>query len=287
MTGLLSALGSAIGDSALYSLIALAWVVIYRATKVLNFATGEYLVIAAFLAALFGGSHPWLTALLVIILVALLGGLTYVVLIRPMDGRPDWEPVIVSMGFAFVLDGVISIVWGNSSATFPPLLEGSVGRIGLTSITYSALLGVVLVVVVLVLLLLVLNRTHTGIRLRAAAESPVLAEQSAIRLPRMFVIGWVVSAALAAAAGIYFSFAHNVIPANIDLAILGLAPVLLGGLDSLVGAVIGSVITAVALNLATLYLGDSSQPAVSGVLVLLVLAIRPSGLLGSRQVSRV
>jgi branched-chain amino acid transport system permease protein len=283
----LSAVGSSVGDMALYSFIALAWVVIYRATKVLNFATGEFLVIGGFLAAEISSSHEVLSIIGSLLIVGTLGTLTYVLLIRPFDGRPDWEPVIVSMGLAFVLDGVIAIVWGNSTASLPLPVSGSLGRLGFTPITWLTLSAVLLVLIILVLLLAFLNRSRTGIRLRAAAEAPVLAEQSAIRLSRMFVIGWAASAVLAALAGIYYAFSNNVIPSSTNLAILGITPVLLGGLDSLVGAVVGSVITALALNIATLYWGDSSQQAVSGALVLLVLIVRPTGLFGAKRVARV
>ncbi|HEX3650389.1 MAG TPA: branched-chain amino acid ABC transporter permease [Pseudonocardiaceae bacterium] len=287
MDRFLSAVGSSVGDMALYSFIALAWVVIYRATKVLNFATGEFVVIGAFLAADLMPNHELLSILASVVVLGTIGALTYVVLIRPFDGRPDWEPVIVSMGFAFVLDGVIAIAWGNSTASLAPPIAGTLGRLGFTPVTWLTLAAVLVVLLVVALLLVFLNRSRTGIRLRAAAEAPVLAEQSAIRLPSMFVIGWGASAALAALAGIYFAFSHNVIPSSTDLAILGITPVLLGGLDSLVGAVVGSVITALALNIASLYWGDSSQQAVSGALVLLVLIIRPSGLFGSKRVARV
>jgi branched-chain amino acid transport system permease protein len=283
----LSAVGSSVGDMALYSFIALAWVVIYRTTKVLNFATGEFLVIGGFLAAEIVPSHEVLSILGSVLIVGTLGTLTYVLLIRPFDGRPEWEPVIVSMGLAFVLDGVIAIVWGNSTASLPAPVTGGLGRLGFTPITWLTLSAVLIVLIILVLLLAFLNRSRTGIRLRAAAEAPVLAEQSAVRLSRMFVIGWAASAALAALAGIYYAFSNNVIPSSTNLAILGITPVLLGGLDSLVGAVVGSVITALALNIATLYWGDSSQQAVSGALVLLELIVRPTGLFGSKRVARV
>lgn len=287
MDRFLSAVGSSVGDMALFSFIALAWVVIYRATKVLNFATGQFLVIGAFLAAVLLPKHQLASMLASVVILAAIGAATYLFLIRPFDGRPDWEPVIVSMGFAFVLDGIIAIVWGNSTASMPSPIEGTLGRLGFTRITWLTISAVAGVLLVLGLLMLFLNRSRTGIRLRAAAETPVLAEQSAVRLPWMFVIGWTASAALAAIAGIYFSFSHNVIPSSTDLALLGLTPVLLGGLDSLVGAVVGSILTALALNIASLYWGDSSQPAVSGALVILVLVIRPSGLFGSRRVARV
>jgi branched-chain amino acid transport system permease protein len=275
---------------ALYSCLGLAWVLIYRTTRVMNFAIGEFAILAGYVVytLISAGVNWWLAFAAAVCGIAALGGGTYVVLLRPLAGRPLWTPVTVTMGVAFVLDGVLAIKWSGISVVLKLPLHNRVFHLpGSGILTTADLLMMALCLLTFAGALAFLRLSPIGLRMRAAAELPLLASQSGINIDRIFAAGWALSSAAAAVAGIGYGFTAVLDPSLVTIGIIGFTPALLGGIDSVGGVVVGGFITALVTNFVTLYLGDNALEAVAALLILLVLFIRPVGIFGRREIERV
>lgn len=276
--------------AAIYLLIALAWVIIYRATKVLNFATGEMLLLGALVFATLhvAWGVPVPLALLGAAAVnALVGMAAHDVLLRPLAGRPVFAQIIVTVGFATVLASAMSLIWGNQPRPLPPPFETSRIRIGDAVLTTLDLAIVGGALVVYLALLVFLQRSRPGRQMRAAAESPLLAAQSGINITRVFRLSWAIAGIAMAFGGIGFAYLALVTPSIVDLGLRGIAPALIAGLDDVRGAVIGALVIAVTENLAAYYFGGEVRNVVAFAAILVVLMIRPYGLFGSPEIRRV
>ena len=271
--------------------VALSWAVIFRTTQVLNFAVGQYAVLGAFIFYTFQ-SHTqvnwWIALILSVVLVGLLGAATFVLAVRPLLGREPWIPVIVTMGLAFIGDSVIDYIWGaNTHDVNPPTQVTTIQVVSGASMNTRNIYAVILGVVCLIATLAFFRYSSVGTKMRAAAESSVLAAQTGIRISLMFACGWAISCALAAVGGIAYTMTTVLDPSAVSVGLLALTPVLLGGLDSIRGVLLGSVVTALVDNFAALYFGADSIPMVSGVLLLVILLVRPYGFFGTKAIVRV
>lgn len=279
---------SSISLAALYIVLGLSWVVVFRTTKVLNFAVGEFAVIGGYFLFALGTGIPWLVAVLIALLLAgCVGGATYAVALRPLAGRPHWTPAIVTMGVALMLDSIISIKWSGASVFLTAPFGNHVYAFHGARLVTRDLVSIVGTAVAFVFILALLRYTRLGSRMRAAAEHPLLASQSGIRINRLFVVGWALSAMAAALGGITYAIGSSLTPDAVSIGLLGLAPALLGGLDSVGGVVLGGIISALAVNFTILYVGSGAEDMVLSVLVLVVLLIKPTGIFGTKAILRV
>jgi branched-chain amino acid transport system permease protein len=279
---------SSLSLAALYIVLGLSWVVVFRTTKVLNFAVGEFAVIGGYFLFALRTGLPWLvTVLIALLLAGCVGGATYAVALKPLAGRPHWTPAIVTMGVALMLDSIISIKWSSASVFLTAPFGNHVYSFHGALLGTRDLVAIVGAVVALVLVLALLRYTRLGSRMRAAAEHPLLASQSGIRINRLFVVGWGMSAMVAALGGITYAIGTSLTPDAVSIGILGLAPALLGGLDSVGGVLIGGIVAALAVNFTVLYIGSGASDMVSALLVLVVLLIKPTGIFGTKDILRV
>jgi branched-chain amino acid transport system permease protein len=285
-----AALANSLAMAGLLTMIGLSWVVIFRTTKVLNFAIGEFAVLGAYLLYVLTTAHlPWIVAAIgAIALTAVIGSITYGALLRRLAGRPHWAPAIVTMGVALVIDAVIAMVWGSSSVFLDAPVHWSVLRLGPSArLTSNDLIAIGSAAVLFVAVLVFLRATRVGVQMRAAAEHALLASQTAIRIDRMFALGWGFSAMVAAVGGISYAFGTTLTPSSVSIGILGLAPALVGGLDSVEGVVVGSILASLVINFSILYLGSGATDVTSSLLVLVILLVRPFGFFGTRDILRV
>lgn len=281
---------SAIPLAGLLALVGLAWVVVFRTTKILNFATGEFAILGTYLYYTYSQMHwPLLLAgLAAFVTMGVISAVLYLATLRPLAGREHWVPIIATMGIALILDSVMSIRWGVENITLPVPYSGPAVNLGAgASLNYSQIAIICLAVVTFPAVVFFLHRTRTGRWTRAAAEHPLLAGQGGININVVFAIGWGLSAGLATIAGIGYGMTTVLVPSAISIGQLGLAPAILGGLDSVGGVVIGAVVAAFVTSFVTLYLGANSVDAVSGLLLLVAITIKPTGLFGTRDVQRV
>lgn len=283
---------SAVPLAFLYMLVGLGWVVIFRATGVLNFATGQFLIVGAYIMYTVTESWglPFLVGLLLsVAAVAIIGMLSYVLLLRPIAGQPPFAKIIMTFGLSIVLAGIVPILWGVQPVRVP----SPVANERLVELPYDAFwttFGFATVVVgalVVIGIVLFLRKVRMGTQMEGAAERPLLASQSGININRLFSISWAMALIPAAIGGISVGMAASVAPPLAFLGLRAIAPVIIGGLESIPGVAVGSVIVALVESLAVLWLGADAQNAAVFTLLLVVLIFRPYGIFGRAEVRRV
>ncbi|MPY91704.1 MAG: hypothetical protein GEV08_01175 [Acidimicrobiia bacterium] len=276
----------------LYVLVGLAWVVIFRTTGVLNFANGQFLAFGAYVA--YNVTNTWdlpflLGILAAVIVVAALGVLSYTALLRPIAGQPAFAQIIMTFGLAIVLTGVIPIIWG----TIPLNLEAPVANDRLIELPLDAFFttyGAATIVVGAVCfagIIWFLRKVRMGTQMEAAAERPLLASQTGLRINRLFSAGWAMALVPATFGGLSVAYSSALSTGMADLGLRAIAPAIIGGLDSVGGLIIGALLVAVIESLAVTYLGAEAQNAAVFTLLLVVMAFRPYGLFGRAEVRRV
>jgi branched-chain amino acid transport system permease protein len=281
-----------IADGSVYAALALALVLIFRSTGVVNFAQGEMAMFATFVAwALADSGVPLVLALLGALAFAFAAGmLVERVLIRPVEGGNPLNLVIVTLGLFIVVNAAAGWIWGFTLKDFPQIFPGGVAEVGGVSLSVESL-GIIGVLLAVVLVLWALfTRTGIGLAMRAAAQSPASARLVGVPVGRMLMLGWGLAALLGALAGVLVA-PRLFLDTNLMAGVLvySFAGAALGGFDSPLGAVIGSWIIGITEGLAGTYvdaIGSDLKVLVPLTIIVGVLLLRPSGLFGSPEVTR-
>ncbi|HXG16356.1 MAG TPA: branched-chain amino acid ABC transporter permease [Calidithermus sp.] len=280
---------SGLATGSVYALMALALVIVYNATRTLNFAQGEMLMVSAFLAwTAHRAGAPLLAAVgLSLVGSALLAALVERGIIRRAIGATHWDVLIITVGLSLVLRALAGIVWTHDEFPFPalfstrPLALGPVRVAPMSLGIIGASLGLMLA------LYLLFVRTRLGRAMRAVAQNPRAARLVGISVERIFTASWVLAAVVGALAGVliapvvFLSTKMGVIVIN------GFTAAVLGGFGSMPGAVLGGMLLGVIENLAPLYLPSGIRYAVPFLLLIAFLVVRPAGLLGRPRLRRV
>ena len=281
-----------IADGSIYATLALALVLIYRSTGVVNFAQGEMAMFSTFVAwAMVQGGAPLWLALPGAFAVSFAGGmLVERVLIRPVEGGNPLSLVIVTLGLFIVVNAAAGWIWGFNLRDFPGIFPGGTAELGGVSLSVESLgiIGVLLVVVALLWALF--SHTSIGLTMRAAAQNPSSARLVGIPVGRMLMLGWGLAALLGAVAGVLVA-PRLFLDTNMMSGVLvySFAGAALGGFDSPIGAVVGSWIIGVTEALAGTYvdaIGSDLKVLVPLTIIFVVLLVRPAGLFGSPEVTR-
>ena len=278
----------------MYALIALGFVLIYKATDAINFAQGEFVMFAGFIAAgaaEIAGFPFWASALVAIgVMIALGFGLERVVL-RPMIGRPVIAVVMATIGLANVLRGTATMAFGAGTRVIDMPISDEPIDLGLVTVPPIQLLGAGVSLVFLAAFTWFFLRSRVGIAMRAVADSQQVAMAVGIDVRRYFALAWAMAGIVSALGGVVWGAMLSV---DNQLALVGLKVfpvVILGGLDSVIGAVVGGLIVGVTENLAAGYLdpyvGGGTKDFAPYLLMILVLMIRPEGIFGRRRIERV
>jgi branched-chain amino acid transport system permease protein len=284
--------GLALG--AVYGSLALALVLVYRATHVVNFAQGELAMATTYFAyqLIQWGLTYWEAFFATLAFAFVLGTALQIVLIRPVQHRSVIAAVIVTVGLFILIDGIVDWIWGGALKYMPPPFGTKTYDVGGVSIA-RLYPGMFLVVLASVLLVWALFRfTKLGLAMRAAAVRPAEAALVGVRVDWMLAIGWGLAAVLGAVAGLMAEPSQFVLQPTLMQPILvyAFAAAVLGGLDSPVGAIVGGLAIGVSLTLVVQYVhfitSDLQTPVAFAVLVG-VLLLKPSGLFGHQQVRRV
>jgi branched-chain amino acid transport system permease protein len=288
MTGFLQQVVSGLASGAVYGALALALVLVHRATGVVNFAQGEMATFSTYLLWTLTANHGWpyWPAAAVTLAVSFAGGFgVHQLLIRPLAGGPALRVVIVTVGLLLLLNGVTTWIWsGTQRSLESPFPARSVEVAGVAvSLRDLGTLGVSAVAVVAVWALF--RYTRTGLALRAAAVHPAEARLVGVRVPLLLGIGWGLAAMLGAVAGALAAPSLASLDPGLMQATLvyAFAAAVLGGIDSPAGAVVGGLLLGVGLNLLGVYVdfvgAELRLPAALAVILVVVL-LRPAGLLG-------
>jgi branched-chain amino acid transport system permease protein len=281
-----------LANGAIYAAVALSLVLIWRATRILNFAQAGMLMLTTFIAwALIDKGAPYVVGFVVALLAGLvLGAVVERVVVRPVEGGPPLNAVIVTLGLLVLLEAVAGMIWGGNPRSFPPAFSIRGYRIAGHAVLFSPfdLFTVVVVAVLLVALVLLFRRTSLGLQMRASAFAPEVARLLGVRVGRMFTAGWALASVAGSLAGLLVAPAVFVAPSNFDpVLVFGFTAAVIGGLESPPGAVVGGVLLGLALSYVSGYAGASTVTLGALVILVAVLMVRPNGLFAHAAERRV
>jgi branched-chain amino acid transport system permease protein len=278
----------------MYALIALGFVLVYKATDAFNFAQGEFVMFSGLLVAVGLGSYGaplWLAVGAALVVMAAFGfGLERVVL-RPMIGRPVIGVIMATIGLAAVLRGFGPLVWGAATKALPLPIPDTPIALGPLLIPPIQIVGAATSLVFLAAFAWFFLRSRAGIAMRAVADSQQVAMAMGIDVERYFALAWAMTGVVSALGGVVWG---NLLGVDVQLSLVGLKVfpvVILGGMDSVPGAVVGGLIVGVVENVAAGYLdpyvGGGTKDFAPYLLMIAALMIRPYGIFGKEIIERV
>jgi branched-chain amino acid transport system permease protein len=276
---------------AIYSLVTIGIVLIFRATETFNFAHGIFMLLPALVVGKLQGHTGIGIALLVLLSLAgigALGALLFQTVLRYAIGRPHFVAVIATLGFAAIADGFIGIEFGSDqySISIPWLSKGSTTIFG-TAFSTASLEISALAVVLTTAVVLAFRYTTIGVRIRAGGQDALLASQGGINIRRVYLGSWALACVLAGIAGITYGSVNSVNQGISDLALLAFPAALLGGLDSIPGSLVGGLGIGLVQGLVASYFGGEYVTVATYVVLLAVMLLLPHGIVGTRTVRRV
>jgi branched-chain amino acid transport system permease protein len=284
---------SGLSVGSVYAVIGIGFVVIYKATKILNFAHGEILMIAAyFCLILIENFHiPFLIAfLLTLVFCAVIGLMIERFIFRPMIGEPVFAVVMITLGLSIILRPLTGMIFGFGNVMFPSPFPQKPIVFSHVVVSYAHLWTFIISCAVMAIFFLFFKYSKVGIAMRAAADRQMVAFLMGINVKKIFSLSWAIAAATAGIAGILLA---NVMVMNLNLSFVAIKvfpAIILGGLDSIVGALIGGLIIGVFETLVggylDLYLSGIKEIS-AYILLFIILIIRPYGLFGTEEIERV
>jgi branched-chain amino acid transport system permease protein len=286
-------IAAGVREGAIYAGLALALVIIYRSTRVINFAQGEMATFTTFIAwSLMNHGLTFWAAFPIVLAIAFTGGFAIErVLIRPVENASVITIVIVTLGLALLLNGLMSLIWGGGNRQFNGPFSTRTIDVGGVPISVQDI-GIVVVSLALVAVLgLFFRYTKLGLALRASAVNPDSSRLVGVRVGWMLAFGWGLAAVLGAVAGMMVAPVVFLDPNMMQTILLyAFAAAVLGGLDSPVGAVVGGLLLGVTITLLGRYVGfvgSALKLPAALLLILMLLLVRPGGLFGRVAVRRV
>lgn len=273
----------------LLSLIALGFVLIYKGTGVINFAMGEFMMLGAYF--FYTANVMWGLAFPVALLLSFAGVAAAAALIergvlRPLAGQPVISVLMATVGLASALHGGVDAIWGGRNYEMPSLLPRTPFLVGEVLIPGKTVWSFALGAAVIAAFALYFRFSRTGISMRAAASDPVTAYVLGIDVRSTQRLTWIFAGLVGAVAGIIVASTTSLSPAIGATALGVLAVIILGGLDSITGAIVAGLIIGLVESLTAGYLGGKVRDIVPYVTVLVILIVRPYGLFGTRQIER-
>ncbi|RBY84567.1 branched-chain amino acid ABC transporter permease [Blastococcus sp. TF02A-30] len=280
-------------EGMVYAAFALALVLIWRSTRIVNFAQGSMAAATAFIALslIQNGQSYWVALIVALASGFVLGAVVERVVIRPVEGGPELNAVIVTLGLFVAIQALIAIIWGSSFESFPaPFgLEGFQVGDSRIAFTPNSVFVIGAVVVTMALLIALFRFTRVGLAMRASAFGQEVARLLGVKVGRMLTLGWALAAVVGSLAGLLIAGGEFVYPAYMDsLIVFGFVAAVLGGLDSPVGAIVGGLILGLALSYVSGYVerGSALVNVSALVILMVVLLVRPGGLFASSVARR-
>jgi len=285
--------GIAVGG--VYSLMALGFVLIFKASSVVNFGPGELVLFGAYVAwaAITQVQLPLYVALPLTLGVAVLLGLVIERgVLRPLIGEPIISVIMVTFGFASVIRGVLNMTWGSDTRPFPVLFSQQPFHLGPVPVSPVHLWSFVGVLILLAAFSVFFRFSRTGMAMRATADNQQVAQSLGISVKWIFALSWCIATVVSTLGGIILGSVRGGVDFSLaDLGLKVFPVVILGGLDSVAGAIIGGVLIGVLENLAGGYLdpilGGGVKEVAPFVVLVIILMIRPYGFFGKAQIERV
>ena len=279
----------------IYALVALGFVVIYKSSSILNFAQGEFLMIGAYvcLAVMLGARVPfWAAFLLTLGFSVVLGLALERVVLRPMIGEPIISVIMLTLGLSMILRALVQGIWGTDTIPFPQVFPTEPIRLGPFPVSQGYMWSVGCVTLLLAVFALFFKYSRAGVAMRAVAFSQQTALSMGISVKRIFALSWSIAAVVSAVGGMLLGTIRGGVDGSLAVFGLKVVPVvILGGLDSVVGAIVGGLLIGVLENLSGGYLdpvfGGGVKEVAPFVALVLILMVKPYGLFGKVKIERV
>ena len=295
MTFFLQLVVTGFAQGMVYALIAIGFVIILKCSEVFNIAQGHFVLIGGYLGWTFlvPLDLPIWAALLAAIAVAVVMGLLIErLMLRPMVGQPVLAVVMMTIALSTVLGGLATLLWGAEYKAYHGLLPSITMKVGEISIPSESLIGLIVSIVCVALLMLLFRYTKIGLAMRATAEDLQVVQSMGIKATTVYAVSWIIASVVGVIGGILLG---GVSGANMDLALIGLkafAVVLLGGVNSIGGAIVAGIILGMLENVAAGYLdpilpGGGLAQVFPFFVMIIVLVFRPHGLFGLAHIERV
>lgn len=286
----LQVLITGLGQGCLYGLIALGFVLIYKATEIVNFAQGELLMMGAFFAVTYIGIFElpyWLGFILTIISMGVLGYLLDKLIIRSMIGESQFSVIILTISIGFILRSIAGGIWGSDILALETPYSDKMANLGGLVIGQGYIVVIAGTLVLSLILFLFFRYSSLGIAMQASSQNQLAAYYMGIPVKRVFSLIWAISAMVAAVAGTLMAPISLVSPQMGFIGIKAFAAAVIGGFGSLPGALIGGLIIGSSEQLAGTYLPTGLQEITAYIIMFLVLTIRPQGLFAQIQQKKV
>ena len=277
-----------------YGLIALGFVLIYKATSVLNLAMGEFMTLGAFIcltALLYLKTPFYLAFILTLLMACVLGFVIERIILRPLIGEPIISVIMVTIGLGLILKGLMYMIWTPSFRTFPEIFPPKPLLLKFAVVPSGLLWGFIFAIIATAIFLVIFKYSRTGVAMRATANDQQAALSMGISVRWIFALAWCFGAMASVIGGIVIGNISGISVYMGDIGLKVLAVIILGGLDSIGGAILGGLIIGVLENLTGLYIDPLIGGGAKGIapffILVIILMVRPYGLFGKELIERV
>jgi branched-chain amino acid transport system permease protein len=268
-----------------YALLAAGIVILYKAGRVVNFAHGELAIVGGYVfyssGLMGGGISPWLAILGAVVFSVVMGTFIYAAMMRRVVGEPFHVAILVTVGIGIVLKSAIIVLWHAEQVTIDIGVAPAVQLKGGATLSYMDLASIVLTIAFFAALYLFFTFTRLGVQFRGTAENPLLASQRGVNVNFVLALAWVIAILAATLSGVLYGGRAFLSPESVTIGLAGLTAALVGGLDSLRGAVLGAFIVALAQYLTVRLIDPVLSEALPFLILLVVMSVRPWGLFGT------
>ncbi len=284
------------GLGMVYALIAIGFVIILKCSKAFNIAQGQFVMIGGYLGFTFLVTFHlpvWAALLAAVGVAAIMGLLIERLALRPLVGQSALAIIMMTIALGTVLDGIATLVWGGEYKAYHGVLPTINLKVGEISIPPETLIGIIVSVIAVTILMILFKYTKAGLGMRATAEDEKVVQSVGIKVTTIYAISWVIACVVGVISGILLGGVSGVSTALAAAGMKAFAVVLLGGIDSIGGAIIAGIILGILENVAAGYL-DPLLPSGGGlanvfpfIVIIIVLIIKPHGLFGLARIERI
>jgi branched-chain amino acid transport system permease protein len=279
-----------------YALVAIGFVIILKCSKAFNIAQGHFVMIGGYLGFTFLITFHlpvWTGLLAAIAVAAVMGLLIERLTLRPLVGQPVLAIIMMTVALATVLEGLATLIWGGEYKTYHGVLPTLTLKVGELSVPPESLIGIIVSIVAVAILMLLFRYTKSGLAMRATAEDEQVVQSAGIKVTTVYALSWVIACIVGVIGGILLGGVSGVMIPMAEVGLKAFAVVLLGGIDSIGGAIVAGIILGVLENVAAGYL-DPLLPAGGGLaqvfpffVMIIVLILKPHGLFGMARIERI
>jgi len=279
----------------IYALVAIGFVIILKCSEAFNIAQGHFVMIGGYLGYTFlvtFGLPIWASLLLAIVTAIIMGLLIERLTLRPLVGQPVLAVIMMTIALSTVLEGLATLIWGGEYKTYHGVLPTVTLRFGELSIPSETSIGMIVSVVAVVILMLLFRYTKIGLAMRATADDVQVVQSAGIKVTTVYAFSWVIACVVGVIGGILLGGVSGVMIPLAEVGIKAFAVVLLGGVNSIGGAIVAGIILGMLENIAAGYLdpllpGGGLANVFPFIVMIIVLTIRPYGLFGQARIERI